>query len=141
MCRTYTQSIFGLVVEISNRDARHFDVPLVVIIDCIIIIDFGSVKRSVVRAEDELAGMEDITSASECAPEVALVGTLARYRQMVADLSGATGARIGEVRDALRQLLGEVRVGVDAAGRPVARLGLHVSDGSGGRICLQYSSD
>jgi hypothetical protein len=58
---------------------------------------------------------------------------LARYRQIVADLSRAA-SRIGEVRESLRELLGEVRVGRNAAGRPVARIGLQVSDGSGGRI-------
>ena len=94
----------------------------------------GAIGARLSAAEEELARMQGITSAPECAPEKALAGALIRYRQMVADLSGATGARIGEVRDALRQLLGEVRVGTDSAGLPVARFGLHVSDGSGGRI-------
>ena len=94
----------------------------------------GAIGERLRAAEGELARMHGITSASECAPEVAMSQALIRYRQMAPDLTRATGARIGEARDTLRELLGEVRVGQDASGRPVARFGLQVNDGSGGRI-------
>lgn len=94
----------------------------------------GAVGARLRAAEEELAAMAVITSAPTEAQEEASAGALVRYREMVSDLSRATGARIGEARDALRELLGQVRVGIDTAGRPVARFGLQVSDGSGGRL-------
>lgn len=66
--------------------------------------------------------MAVITSAPTEAQEEASARALVRYREMVPDLARATGAGIGEVRDAQRKLLGQVRVG------------LQVSNGSGGRI-------
>lgn len=94
----------------------------------------GAVGVRLRAAEEELAAMMAISRAPTEAQEEASVGALVRYRQMVGNLSCATGARTGEVRDALRELLGQVQVGIDPAGRPVARFGLQVSDGSGGRI-------
>jgi site-specific DNA recombinase len=94
----------------------------------------GAVGARLRAAEEELAAMAVISRAPTEAQEEASTGALVRYREMVSDLTTATGARIGEVRDALRELLGQVRVGLDLSGRPVARFGLQVSDGSGGRI-------
>ncbi len=59
-------------------------------------------------------------------------GAAAAHMQMVAGLSRAAGSRTGELRDALRELLGDIRIGVSPTGRPVVRFGLHVRDGSGG---------
>lgn len=94
----------------------------------------GAVGARLRAAEDELAGMAAGPRAPTEAQDKAVTASLTRYRSMVADLSGATGSRTGEVRDALREMLGQVPVGLNEAGRPVARIGLHVSDGSGGRI-------
>lgn len=94
----------------------------------------GAVGARLRAAEEELVAVKGIMSAPTEAQEKAMTGALVRYRQIVTNMSRATGARIGEARDALRELLGEVRIGLNAAGRPVARFGLHVSDGSGGRI-------
>lgn len=94
----------------------------------------GAVGARLRAAEEELAAMTGKSRAPTEAQEEASVGALVRYRHMVTDLSRAAGSRTGEVRDALRELVGEVRIGLDPAGRPVARFGLQVSDGSGGRI-------
>lgn len=94
----------------------------------------GALGARLRAAEDELATLRGIMDAPRKAPEKALAGALSRYRGMVADLTGAAGSRIVEVREALRQLLGTVQVGPDGAGRPVASFGLQVNDGSGGMI-------
>lgn len=50
MRRTHTQSIFGLVIEISNSNAGHVDIHNIAIIDCIIINDSAvSMCRFVLR--------------------------------------------------------------------------------------------
>lgn len=94
----------------------------------------GAIGARLRAAELELAAMPVVTSAPTEAQDEALARGLARYRDVVGDLNGATVTRTAEVRDTLRELLGQVRVGIDLAGRPVARFGLQVSDGSGGRI-------
>lgn len=98
----------------------------------------GAIGARLGAAEDELAGMNAAAKVPTEAPVKALAQSLTRYRSMVADLSEATGSRTGEVREVLRELLGEVRVGTNEAGRPVARIGLHVSDGSGGVLCSYF---
>jgi len=95
----------------------------------------GAIGARLRAAELELAAMPTMTSAPTEAQDEALARGLARFRDVVGDLNGATVTRTGEVRDTLRELLGQVRVGEDLAGRPVARFGLQVSDGSGGVIC------
>ena len=94
----------------------------------------GAIGARLKTAEDELALLESIKSEPVDAPVTAFCDRMARYRRMVKNLRQVAGTRIGEVRDALRDLLGTIPVGLDAAGRPVAKVGLQVSVGSGGRI-------
>ena len=94
----------------------------------------GAVGERLRAAEEELASLQDIPGAPTEAQEEASAETMARYGRMVAELSTAAGARTGELREALREMLGDVRVGLNKKGRVRARFGLQVSDGSGGRI-------
>ena len=83
-------------------------------------------------AEQELASIDADAAAPADAPLVAFEASMVRYRGMVSMLSEAAGPRVGEVRDALREMLGQVRVGLDGAGRVYGRTGMQLSDGSGG---------
>lgn len=94
----------------------------------------GAVGSRIKAAEQELESIRGVKDAPTEAPVRAVRGAMVRYRTMVADLITATKSRTGEVREALRELLGDVKVGLDPSGRPVARFGLQVSVGSGGRI-------
>lgn len=94
----------------------------------------GAIGARLRAAEEELAALRAGPRAPTEAQDEAMAGALIRYRQMVSDLTGAAESRMGEVREALRELLGDVRIRIDPAGRPLARFSLQVSDGSGGRI-------
>lgn len=60
---------------------------------------------------------------------------LDEYREVLTDLTTATGERITEARDALRELLGDIPVGRDPSGRPFAGMPpVYMDNGSGGRI-------
>lgn len=95
----------------------------------------GAVGDRIRATEAELSLLSSDLSAPTEAPEEAVRAAMKRYRQRAHDLSDVAGSRIATVRECLRELLGgEVRVGADASGRPVATMNLQVSDGSGGRI-------
>ena len=101
----------------------------------------GAIGARLKAAEEELAALEVVPRAPTEAQEEDSAEALVRYGEMVAGLTHVAGARTGEIRDALREALGDVRIGTDRTGRPVARFGLQVSDGSGGVSWVSNTSE
>lgn len=94
----------------------------------------GAIGSRLKAAEEELATVMGITGAPTESPIRQFQDSMSRYGRMMTNLRGVAATRLGQVRDALRELIGTIPVGPDSTGRPVARIGLQVSDGSGGRI-------